>query len=42
MSVIIEKARAEDEKALLGYLKQIGSETDNLTFGKESNGISSN
>ena len=35
MSIIIEKARAEDAKALLEYLKQIGSETDNLTFGKE-------
>lgn len=35
MNIIIEKARAEDAKALLEYLKQIGSETDNLTFGKE-------
>lgn len=35
MSIIIEKAKAEDAKALLEYLKQIGSETDNLTFGKE-------
>lgn len=35
MSIIIKKAKAEDSKALLEYLKQIGSETDNLTFGKE-------
>lgn len=35
MSIIIEKTKAENAKALLEYLKQIGSETDNLTFGKE-------
>lgn len=35
MSVIIEKASCEDAKAILEYMKQIGMETDNLTFGAE-------
>lgn len=35
MSVVIERATAEDAVAMLEYLKQIGGETDNLTFGPE-------
>ena len=35
MSITIEKARPEDAEKLLAYLKQIGGETDNLSFGKE-------
>ena len=32
---VIERARAEDGAALLQYLKIIGGETDNLSFGPE-------
>lgn len=32
---VIERARAEDAAALLDYLKFIGGETDNLSFGAE-------
>lgn len=35
MSIIIEKASYMDAEAMLEYLKQIGGETDNLTFGPE-------
>lgn len=35
MSIIIEKASCKDAGAILEYLKQIGSETENLTFGAE-------
>ena len=35
MSITIEKATCEDAAELLQYLKQVGSETDNLTFGAE-------
>lgn len=35
MKFTIEKAKASDAKAVLEYLKQIGGETDNLTFGAE-------
>ena len=35
MNVIIEKAAAGDAAAILEYLKRIGSETDNLSFGGE-------
>lgn len=35
MSIVIEKASYTDAEAMLEYLKQIGSETDNLTFGAE-------
>ena len=35
MSIIIERATASDATALLAYFKQIGGETDNLTFGAE-------
>ena len=31
----IERARPEDAAALLDYLKIIGGETDNLSFGPE-------
>lgn len=35
MSITIEKASCMDAEAMLEYLKQIGGETDNLTFGLE-------
>ena len=35
MSIRIEKAILSDEAKLLKYLKQVGGETDNLTFGPE-------
>ena len=35
MNFIIEKAKVSDAAELLQYLKQIGGETDNLTFGAE-------
>ena len=33
---VIECARAEDAAALLDYLKIVGGETENLSFGKEN------
>lgn len=35
MSITIEKAAPNDAAAVLAYLKQVGGETDNLTFGAE-------
>ena len=35
MSITIEKATCADAAEILQYLKQIGAETDNLTFGAE-------
>ena len=35
MSIRIEKATPSDAAKLLKYLKQVGGETDNLTFGPE-------
>lgn len=35
MDIVIEKPTREDAEAMLEYLKQIGGETDNLTFGAE-------
>ena len=35
MNIIIERATAKDAAAMIEYLKQIGGETDNLTFGSE-------
>ncbi len=35
MNITIEKAKASDAKEILQYLKQIGAETDNLSFGGE-------
>lgn len=35
MSYTIQKAKPEDAAALLEYLKIVGGETDNLTFGPE-------
>ena len=35
MGLIIEKAKPSDAKELLEYLKKVGSESDNLTFGAE-------
>lgn len=40
MNIIIEKARPEDAEGVLEYLKMVGSETDNLTFGAEGMPIS--
>ena len=35
MSIMIEKATSLDAALILKYLKQVGGETDNLTFGPE-------
>lgn len=35
MSISIEKASPADAAAMIEYLKQVGGETDNLTFGAE-------
>lgn len=35
MSIVIEKASCGDAAAMLAYLKQVGGETENLTFGAE-------
>lgn len=35
MSITIEKATPADAAAMIAYLKQVGGETDNLTFGPE-------
>jgi len=35
MSIIIKRATSADAKALIEYLKQVGGETNNLTFGAE-------
>lgn len=35
MSITIERATCADAAEILQYLKQIGAETDNLTFGAE-------
>lgn len=35
MSITIEKASPIDATAIIEYLKQVGGETDNLTFGEE-------
>ena len=35
MSIVIKKASCEDAEAILEYLRQVGGETDNLTFGAE-------
>ena len=35
MAIIIQRATCEDAYEILQYLKQIGAETDNLTFGAE-------
>lgn len=35
MSIVIEKANYRDAEAILQYMRQIGGETDNLTFGSE-------
>ncbi len=33
--IVIRKARPEDAEAILAYLRRIGGETDNLSFGAE-------
>ena len=35
MGITIEKIQAADAENLLAFLKQVGGETENLTFGKE-------
>ncbi len=40
MSIVIEKAICDDAEAILEYLKKVGSETDNLTFGSEGLSLS--
>jgi RimJ/RimL family protein N-acetyltransferase len=40
MNYNIEKAKPSDAKSILEYLKQVGSETDNLTFGAEGLSLS--
>lgn len=35
MNVMIQKAAPEDAEEILDFLKQVGGETDNLTFGGE-------
>lgn len=35
MNIIIERAKPSDAEEVLAYLKQIGGESDNLTFGAE-------
>ena len=35
MDIIIERAAPADAEQLIEYLKQVGGETDNLTFGAE-------
>lgn len=35
MSILIERAMPADAAALLAFFRQIGAETDNLTFGAE-------
>ncbi len=35
MRITIERAKKSDAPAMLDYLRQIGGETDNLTFGAE-------
>lgn len=40
MTITIEKAKASDAHEVLEYLKKIGGETDNLTFGAEGSPFS--
>lgn len=40
-NIQIIKARVEDAQAILDYLDQIGKESDNLTFGEEGLGYTS-
>jgi len=40
MNILITRAMPEDAKEILEYLKKIGGETDNLTFGSEGLPIS--
>ena len=35
MDILIEKAKPADAKGVIEYLKQVGGETDNLSFGSE-------
>ena len=40
MAISIEKAVPSDAALILDYLKQVGGETDNLTFGAEGHPFS--
>lgn len=40
MGILIEKASPADAELILNYLKQVGSETNNLTFGSDGLPIS--
>ena len=40
-NIEIRKAKVEDAQAILDYLDQIGKESDNLTFGEEGIGYTS-
>ncbi len=40
MGITIDRARPTDAEAILDYLKQVGGETDNLTFGAEGMPVS--
>ena len=39
-NIIIKEALPEDAEARIAYARQVGSETDNLSFGKEGFPIS--
>lgn len=39
MGVIIERAKIADAAAMIEHLRQVGAETDNLSFGAEGLGI---
>ena len=38
--VTIREAKASDAKAIIEFCQQIGSETDNLSYGSEGIGLS--
>lgn len=40
MNLVIEKPNVEDAAEVIEYLKQVGSESDNLSFGPEGMGLS--
>ena len=35
MDIVVERAKSQDASEILEFLKQIGKETDNLSFGEE-------
>ena len=40
MDIIIEKARPSDAEEIIAFLRQVGGESDNLTFGPEGLALS--